>query len=172
MRKDMGDEAALVAEAGEVLARIRPDDDEVLAVGVLGLQDLIWAQAVGGTAGAIGGDLLAGSAGAALGAGFGGYAAKVAAAKAAGMTLQLMVAVTPRTIHVLNRDPDDDLEPLVVSFHRDSTEVRITKFGLSRLVELHDPDTGVRMVLHATAAPFLRQSKPDALVLHLLAATD
>jgi hypothetical protein len=50
--------------------------------------------------------------------------------------------------------------------------VTITEFGLSRIVELHDRDTEVRILVHATAAPFLRQSKPDALVLRLLATTE
>ena len=167
-----GDEAALVAEATEVLTAVRPDDDEVLAAGVFGLQDLIWAQIGGGTAGAVGGDLLAGTAGMAVGAVLGGYAAKAAAAASAGMTVQLLVAVTPTTIHVLNRRPADDFEPVVAGFPRASTEVQITKFGLSRLVRLHDRTSDVQMTLHATAAPFRPQSKADAVVLHLLSASE
>ncbi|MCD9624509.1 hypothetical protein [Rhabdothermincola salaria] len=167
-----GDEAALAAEATRVLTAARPGDDEVLAAGVFGLQDLMWAQVGGGTVGALGGDLVAGTAGMAVGAALGGYAAKLAACKAEGITLQLLVAVTPSTIHVLNRDPDGELEPVVASFPRSSTEVQITKFGLSRLVRLHDRDSDVAMTLHGTAAPFLAQSKPDAVVLHLLAASE
>ena len=71
---------------------------------------------------------------------------------------------------MLNRDPSDDLEPVVATFPRASSEVQISRFGLSRLVHLHDPDAELKMTLHATAAPFLRQSKADAIVLHLLAA--
>ena len=166
MGKVGDDEATLVAEAERVLAAERPDDVEVLAAGVFGLQDLVYAQAAGNVAGG----LLADGATGAVAAGVGGRIAKEAAADAAGVTLQLLVAVTPSTISVLNRDPGSGLAPVVLELPRSSTEVTIKRFGLSRLVHLHDLDSGAEVTLHASAAPFRAQSKADAVVLHLLAA--
>jgi hypothetical protein len=86
------------------------------------------------------------------------------------VTLQLLVAVTADAIHVLNWDPGDRPGREVMRFARASTTAKVTGSGLSRIVTLSDAATGADVTLHATAAPFRPQSKPDAHVLSLLAA--
>lgn len=139
----------------------------MLAAGVFGLQDLLFAQMAGGVAGALATDGLAGGA---VGAGLGGLAAKKSYAESQGVTIQLILAVTAEQIHVLNRETDGRLTDVVASFDRASCEVSISKFGLSRIIDLTDPATGTHLKLTGTTAPFSMLAKPDKLVLHLLSA--
>lgn len=175
--------AALVDEATRLLSSMESSKDElggtkrhernsekVLAAGVFGLEELMLAQVAGGTTGALGpgefgGDALA----AAAGLGLGGRAAKEAYAAAHGVTLQLLVAVTETSIHVLNREGAAPARIQVARFDRGTTQVSVTKMGLSRLVELADRNTGERMRLHGSVAPFSAQSRPDRAVLQMLA---
>lgn len=162
--KHAGDEDYLTEAAAAGL-----DGEEVLAAGIFGWQDLLLGQVVGSTVGAVGTGTVTGSglaAGAA--AGLGGRLVKQEMAAEAGMTLELLVAVTPSAIRVLNFD-GDKAEDQVVAFERETTDVHVSKLGLSRIVRLHDRSSDAKIELHATAAPFLAQSKADKVVLHLLA---
>jgi len=144
---------------------------EVEAAGIFGLQDLMWAQMAGGTLGALGGDALApGACGSALGAAIGGRLAKEEAARALGMTVQLLVAVTDAHIVILNWETGDHAGREVMRFARAAARVSVAGFGLSRIVTIADPGSGRDIRLHASAAPFRPQSKPDAAVLRALAA--
>jgi hypothetical protein len=158
------DEAGLTADAEAVLG------EPVLAAGVFGLQNLLGAQMVGGTAGAIGASSVFGAAGGAIGAGLGGALASKAAADDQGATLKLIVAVTAEQIHVLRWGHDADLQRVIHTFERSSTSVEVTKFGLTRVVTLDDASTGEHLQLHASVAPYLRQTGPDKDVLAVLTA--
>lgn len=165
--KHAGDEEYLVDAAKTALG-----DEQVLAAGIFGWQDLVKAQLVGGMTGATAGDVAGGGPlGAGVGAGVGSYVAKEAMAREHGMTPALLGVVTSSAIKVLNWDGEAAGDE-VISFDRSSTDVHISRMGLSRIIHLHDTTSGGEIKLHATAAPYLSQSKPDKLVLHLLAAPD
>ena len=162
-------EEALVAAARTVLG------DGVRAAGIFGLQDLVYAQAVGTAAGsALGGFVGPSPAADAVGALVGGRMAVDAAAEALGFTPALLVAVTDDAVHVCNWEHADTPGREVGRFDRTTMHVTVKKFGLSRIVTLEEPSTGAELRLHATAAPFLAQAKADAVVLALLTsvATD
>ena len=162
----IGDEAFLTRAASAALGT------EIEAAGIFGLQDLMWAQMAGNTLGALGGDALAPDGAAALGAigtVVGGRIAKEEAARALGMTLQLLVAVTEEHVVVLNWETGDHAGREVMRFARADARVSVTGFGLSRIVTIAAPDGGRDIRLHATTAPFRLQSKPDAAVLRALA---
>jgi hypothetical protein len=157
-------EEALVAEATSVLG----DDPPVLAAGVFGLAGLVTAATGGLVAGSmIGGltDSIAGQVGGAL---LGDIAAKHAYAESKGATLQLVVAVTATHIHVLNRDPGERLAAALATFERETCEVTVRKFGLSRRVELRDTTGGEALSLTGTTARLSPLAKGDRLVLELL----
>jgi hypothetical protein len=159
-------EDQLIQEAQGILG----DTEPVLAAGYFALHDLLVAQVVGGTTGAVGASMVDGTAGTALGAGFGGLAAKKATAEAHGVTIQLIVAVTEAHIHVLNRDTDGRLADHVAAFDRATCDVHVTKFGLSRNVTLTDPASGARLELIGGVSPLAVTSKGDKAVLGLIAA--
>lgn len=165
-----GDEAALVAAAEQALGV------EVLAAGVFSWQELVKGQVAGlmagGVAGGAVGDLLGGPAGdlaGAVGAVAGGRAGVEAMAEKHGMTVALLVAVTTDDIVVRNLQGQDVGEE-IARFPRATTHVSINRFGLSRVLVLQDPETGDRLALHGSVAPFSAQHTPDKVVLHLLAA--
>lgn len=155
------DENELIAEAERILG----GDPPVVAAGYFGLKDLFAAQVAGATAGAAAGKLAAdGGVGAGVGAALGGAAAVKAFAESQGVTVQLLVALTEQSIHVLNRDTGGRLPERVVSFDRHTATVHISKVGLSRMVEISD-DSGARIELHGTALPLSQLSKGDKAVL-------
>ncbi len=144
--------------------------DRVLAAGIFSWQGLLAASMVGGTAAAIGGDLLSNNmAVSGVAAVAGGRVAVEEAAAQNGMTTRLLVTVTADTIYVLNWLGDRAGE-VVHRFDRATTDVHISKFGLSRILRLHDTASGEELELHGTAAPYLGQTKADKTVLHLLDA--
>lgn len=163
----IGDEEVLVRAASEAL-----DGTRVEAAGIFGLQELIYAQIAGGTLGVLAGDLLAPDAmgAGALGAAAGGRLAKEEAARRLGMTLQLLVAVTAEHVVVLNWESGDRAGREVVRMARSSTTTKVSGFGLSKIVTLHDDATDTTITLHATVAGFRPQSGPDKDVLRALAA--
>jgi hypothetical protein len=130
-------EERLVHAAGVAL-----EGEVVIAAGIFGWQDLLKAQAAGGTR---------------------------AGATARGMTAQLLVAVTALAISMFNWDGRAAGRP-VIAFDRATTDVRVSRMGLSRIVKLRDRAGGVEISLQATVAPYLAQSKPDKHVLQALAA--
>lgn len=165
--KHAGDEEYLIGAAKSALG-----DEEVLAAGIFGWQDLVKAQVLGGTAGAVVGDLATESAaGTGIAAAVSGRLATEAMAAEHGMTTALLGIVTPTTFRILNWDGETAGDE-TLAFDRHTTEVHISRIGLSKIVQLHDTASGAQIKLHATAAPFLSQSKPDNLVLHLLAAPE
>lgn len=159
-------EDALIAEATTALDGNGP----VLAAGIFGLKDLLGAATAGTLAGGLTGSVVGGDAGNVAGAVLGGIAAKQAYAASQGATLQLVVAVTAEGIHVLNRDDTGRLPEQLATFDRASCEVTISKFGLSRIVELREPSTGETLSLTGTTMPLSALAKGDQLVMHLLAA--
>ncbi|WP_368497006.1 hypothetical protein [Herbiconiux sp. A18JL235] len=164
-------EQELVAEARAALSAAGEPDGEVLAAGVFGLADLVFAEALGLAAGSVvgSGDGDSGALGAGLGAALGGLAATKAAAEAQGVTVQLLVAVTDDTIHVLNRDTGGRLRTEVASFPRATTRATVEKVGLSRHLTLTDSATGTSIRLHGSTAWISAQAQGDKLVLELLA---
>jgi hypothetical protein len=156
------DEAGLVADAEAVLG------EHVVAAGMFGFQSLLGAQMVGGTVGAVGLSSAFGAGAGAVGAGLGGLLATKAAAADQGATVKLIVAVTARKIHVLRWGRDPDPERVIRSFDRATTTVDVSRFGLSRIVSLSDAATGDHVELHASVAPYARQSAPDKDVLAVL----
>jgi hypothetical protein len=163
--KHAGDEDYLQEAASRALG-----DEEVLAAGIFGWEDLVWAQIVGGTAAGVGAGVAGGGTAGAIATGIGGYAAKEAMAAAHGMTLELLGVVTASAIRILNWEGDEAGKE-ILTFDRRTSDVHISRMGLSRIIHLHDTASGAEIKLHATAAPYLPQSKPDKVVLHLLAAT-
>ncbi|MBM3658414.1 MAG: hypothetical protein FJW95_02780 [Actinobacteria bacterium] len=157
-----GDEAYLEESARRALP-----GEAVEAAGIFSWQGLLVAGTVGVAAGATAGDLLAGGGGEAVGAALGYRAAVEAAAASQGMTVRLLVVVTPDSVRVL-RWEGDDAGAEVRRFDRATTDVHVSKMGLSRILTLHDTVTNESFALHGSVAPFSVQSKPDKVVLHLL----
>lgn len=157
------DEAGLVADAEAVLG------EHVVAAGVFGLQNLLGAEMIGGVAGGVGMSAAVGGAAAgAIGAGLGGALLTKAAAADQGATLKLIVAVTADRIHVLRWGHDTDPHRVIHTFTRATTTIALSTFGLSRIVSLSEPATGQHLQLHASVAPYLRQTGPDKHVLAVL----
>jgi hypothetical protein len=162
--KHAGDEQYLTDAARRAL-----DGEEVLAAGVFGWQDLVAGQIAGAVAGGIASGAVTDSIGVgAIATGLGARAGTEAMAAAHGTTMALLVAVTPDHVRVLNWDGEQP-GPVRWSFERATTEVHVSRLGLSKLLRLRDPAAGDDLTLHAAAAPYLAQSKPDKVVLHLLA---
>jgi hypothetical protein len=163
-------EEDLIAEANRLLGAT-----DVEAAGLFGLADLSAAMIGGSLAGSAAGALIEGEAaggpgvGDAVGAGVGAWAATQAMARHEGVDLKMILALTPTGIYVLNREQGEQPPGVVASFDRARCQVRITKLGLSRTVELHDPDQGTSIALHGTVSPLMRRSAADKAVMRLLA---
>ena len=146
------------------------DGEEVVAAGVFGLQDDYAAIAVAGAAtgaavdAATSNDPVAG----ALAAGITVHATRDAVAKSKDLTVRTLVAVTQERIHVM--DYPDSGHPSVefMSFDRATSVVQITKFGLSRHLNLADPNTTQQIGLTGSTAFYSQEAAGDKLVLHLL----
>lgn len=160
-----GNEEELIANAKEALG----DDAEILAAGVFGCQDLMKASVGGGILGAFAGQDLGGAVGAGLGAALGGIAARKGVAESRGETLKLVVAVTPSQIHIMNWGDGSAEERHDIVFERSSVDIKIKKMGLSRIIELHDPETDAFFRLHGTTG-LGSQAGPDKHVMEVLAA--
>ncbi|MEV7694823.1 hypothetical protein AB0N73_15960 [Microbacterium sp. NPDC089189] len=157
-------EKELIAEAATLLG----DGEDVLAAGHFGLADLARAQVLGGTVGAVA-DPAADPLAQAVAAGAGGFTAVRLAAEEAGVTVKLVVVVTPTRIHVLNRDTDGRLATRVASFERDTVDIRVEKLGASRYLTLTD-EAGEELRLHGSVGFLSAQAPGDKAVLDLLAA--
>lgn len=161
---DKGNEEELIANALRTLG----DEEEVLAAGMFGCQDLVAPEIAGQTSGALLGDATHNPGGSAIGVLVGGLAAKKAAAEEKGITLKLVVAVTPTKIHILNWGEGTPEERHDIVFDRAHTEVKIKKWGLSRIIKLHDPDSGAGFNLQGSAGRLFSQSGPDKHVIEVL----
>ena len=146
--------------------------EDVLGAGIFGLQDDFAAIAVAGAAtglavgAATSNDPVAG----ALAAGITVHATRDAVAKSKGLAVRMLVAVTPQRIHIL--DYPDSGHPSVeyMAFDRATAVIQITKFGLSRHLNLAEPATGQQIGLTGSTAFFSSVAGGDKLVLHLLEA--
>ncbi len=155
------DENELIAEAERILG----EGESVVAAGYFGLRELVAAQIAGSTAGGAAGSLAADEPIAAgLAAGLGGAAAVKAFAESQGVTVQMVVAVTPDAIHVLNRDTEGRLANRLVTFDRNDAHVVVTKRGLSRIVDISDA-SGAQITLEGSASPISQLAKGDKAVL-------
>lgn len=105
----------------------------------------------------------------AIAAGVGGFTAVRLAAEEAGVTVKLVVAVTPTRIHVLDRDTNGRLVTRVAAFERATTDVRVEKLGASRDLTLTDA-AGAAVRLHGAVGFLSAQAPGDKAVLNLLAA--
>jgi len=144
--------------------------EAVVAAGIFGLKD---NYAVVGTATAAGTGLsdvlldspLAGAVGGAAAM----HASRSAVAASKGLTGRMLVAVTSERVRVLDWVTGSGPTTELLAFDRSSTEVTITKFGLSRRLELHESTGGLSLSLTGSTAPFAAESKSDKKVLKALA---
>ncbi|CAH0239399.1 hypothetical protein [Microbacterium sp. Bi128] len=160
-------EEDIAAEARGILG----EQTDIIAAGHFGLANLIAAQVAGGTVGSIAGGALNVDAAldAGIGVGLGGLAAVKASAEAQGVTMKMIVAITPDEIHLLNRETGGRLRSDVIAFRRNSVDIHIAKFGLSRILTLTDRGSGHSVELHGTVSWLSSQAKGDKVVLDLLA---
>jgi hypothetical protein len=164
MTKDV--EAQLLDEARRALG----EGEDVLAAGVFGIADLRHAQVKGSMLGGVGGALVPGDLAWIAGTVLGGLFAKHHAAAREGASLALLVAVTPTTIHVLNRDSSGQLEAEYASFERATTAVDIRPVGLSRRLTLTDAASGASIELLGSAGGLSANVEGDTAVLAVLSA--
>ncbi|MBF6558282.1 MAG: hypothetical protein IVW52_19450 [Acidimicrobiales bacterium] len=158
----MNDPSELIGKASAIVGTEQP----VIAAGIFGLKDDYLAVGLGTAAGASLGDAILDNP---LASGVGGAAAmhatRSALAASNGLTVRMLVAVTPELIRVLDWETGSGPTTELLSFDRSSTDVKINKFGLSRHVELHDSATGQSLALSGSTAPFVSESKGDKAVL-------
>lgn len=157
-------ETELIAEARAILGT----DQEILGAGYFGLANLTEASTIGAAAGGIAGTAIGDDWTGALGAIAARNLAVKASAAQQGVTVQLIVAVTTDTIHVLNRESGGELRAEVVSSARSAVEVAITKVGASRHLTLTDPKTGASITLHGTVSWLSPLAEGDKIVFELL----
>ncbi|MGP8007059.1 MAG: hypothetical protein ACLP2J_08510 [Acidimicrobiales bacterium] len=143
--------------------------EQALAAGIFGLKDNYAAVAAGMASGAVLSDAILDSS---LAAGVGGAAAlhatRSAVATSKGLTVRMLVVVTAEQIRVLDWVTGSGPTRVLLSFNRSSTDVAVTKFGLSRHVMLRDSATGRSLALSGSTAPYVSESKGDKAVLRLL----
>jgi hypothetical protein len=147
-------------------------DETVLAAGIFGLKDNYVAVGAATAAGASLGDLVLGNP---LASAAGGVAAmhatRSAEATSRGLTVRMLIAVTADRIRVLDWATGSGPTRELLSFDRSSTDVTVTKFGLSRHVELRDSRTGQWLALSGSTAPFASESKGDKAVMKTLSGS-
>ncbi|HVC68103.1 MAG TPA: hypothetical protein VND44_10940 [Acidimicrobiales bacterium] len=138
----MNDPVDLISKAGAVLG----DGESVMAAGIFARKD----------------DYLAVGGAAAM------HASRSALAASRGLTVRMLVAVTTGHIRLLDWITGSVPSEVLASFDRYATAVKVTRFGLSRHVELTDPASGRSLVLTGSTAPFVSESKGDKAVLRAL----
>ena len=160
-------EDELIKDAAEVIG----GDEEILAAAIFGLQDDYGKIFVAGVATAATTDALGvdGSMAHAAAAGATVHEARRLNAEDKGVTVRMLVAVTPSSIHVLDRTELGKTSRELMKFERKTTTVQITKFGLSRKLNLADEADDKRIDLTGSTAVFSPEAAGDKLVLHLLA---
>jgi hypothetical protein len=163
----MNDTNDLIGKATIIIGTEQP----IIAAGIFGLKDDCAAVGLGTAAGASLGDAIADNP---LASAVGGVAAmhatRSALAASQGLTVRMLVVVTPERILLLDWETGSGPTKELLSFDRSSTVVKITKFGLSRHVELRDSATGQSLALSGSTAPFASESKGDKAVLKELSA--
>lgn len=158
-------EAEIVAQAQSILGQ----DEEILGAGYFGLANLSTAAGVGGAAAGIASADFGASVGAStLVTILSSIVTKHVAAEAQGATLRLLVAITPKKIHVLNDENHGELAREFATFERDAVEVSIKRFGASRRLTLTDDVTGHSIELHGAVTWPATYAEGDKVVLDLL----
>lgn len=142
----------LIKAAAEVIG----SDTEILAAGIFELQDDHGAVMVSSVA----------TTGAAL------RTDRTTVVGAAVPAARMLVAVTDRSIHVLDWDGAGHTSSQLMAFPRATTAVQITAFGTSRHVNLVDMDSDLRLGMTGSAAPFSPDATGDKLVVHLLGGSE
>jgi hypothetical protein len=160
------DEETLISDAGKIIGT----GEKILAAGIFGLQDDYAKIAVAGVA--------TGTAAAALGAtsplaqgavaGATVHETRRLNAESKGLTTRMLVAVTAQAVHILDRTELGTTTRELMRFDRATTAVQVTKFGLSRHLNLADEGAGTSLGLTGSAALFSPEAAGDKLVLHVL----
>jgi hypothetical protein len=158
----MNEPEQLQAKAAAVLGA----DEPVVAAGIFGLQSSYLALTAGGV---VGSAALGGGAGGVAGNAIGMHAARELHADAQGVTVRMLVAVTPTHIHVLDWVTGSGPTRLLRSFDRAGSGVEIKKLGLSRRLNLHDTVSGDALPLTGSVSPISPEAKGDKAVLAALA---
>ncbi len=164
----MNEPGELIAKATAILGHEEP----VVAAGIFGLKDNYAAVGAGTAAGATLGQVILDNP---VASGVGGAAAlhatRSAAAASKGLTVRMLVAVTAGHIRVLDWVTGSGPTKELLSFDRSTTDVKVTRFGLSRHMTLRNPDSGQSVALSGSIAPFVSESKGDKAVLRLLSGS-
>jgi hypothetical protein len=161
----MHDPVQLIGRAKAVLG----SEEVVLAAGIFGLKDDYVVAGVAAAGGAsLGGALLDNRLAGGVGGAAAPHASRAARAASQGLTAQMLIVVSSEDIRVLDWVTGSGPTRVLRRFDRSSTEVTITKFGLSRHVEIRDPATDQSLALTGSTAPFSSASKGDKAVLKVL----
>jgi hypothetical protein len=156
----MNDPAALHAKALAVLG----PHETIVATGIFGLRNNYMALTAGGVAGSMLAPGLAGVLGNAVGM----RAAQNINAHGKGVTVRMLVVVTPTHIHILDWMTGSGPRQVLRSFDRGNTTVEIKKFGLSRHLNLEDRLTGDSLALTGSTSGISPEGKGDKEVLAVL----
>ncbi len=164
------DEQALISDAVNVIG----GGEEILAAAIFGLQDDYVKLAVAGVATGAATTALDVTDPLAGGVAFGvaTHEARRLNAEGQGLTVRMLVAVTAKAIHILDRTELGKTTCELLRFDRATTAVQITKFGLSRQLNLADGSAGTSIGLTGSTAIFSPEAAGDKLVLHLLSAQE
>ena len=161
----MNDPKDLIGKAADLLG----SEEGIIAAGIFGLKDNYVAAGMGMAAGGtLGEAVLDNPLSGALGGAAGLHASRSTRAASKGVTVRMLVAVTAERIRVLDWATGSGPTKELLCFDRSCTDVKITKFGLSRHVELSDGAAGHSLVLTGSTAPFASESKGDRAVLEAL----
>ncbi len=158
----MNDPEALRAKAALVLGGA----ETILAAGIFGMQDNYLALTAGGV---VGGTVGGSGATGVIGNVAGMHVARDLNAQSHGVTLRMLLAVTPTQIHILDWQTGSGPTRLLRSFERSSTTVEVKKFGLSRRLHLQDRISGDSLALTGSASALSAEAKGDKAVLAALA---
>ncbi|WP_030434567.1 hypothetical protein [Actinoplanes subtropicus] len=132
--------------------------DRPIIVGILGVpSDLVGDITAIITAGSIADDLGVSALTDGILTAGGLRAAREVNARSQGVSVRLVVAVTPETIHLLSL-PAVGTNPgkEVMRFHRATTSVQVSRHGLARRIKLTDFDNGQKIRLTGGVAPWSR----------------
>ncbi len=158
--------AEMIATASAALG----GNEEVLAAGIFGLQDNYAAITVAGVATGVAMDSVAvpdNPAADALKAAVTVHVTRTIIAESKGLSVRMLVAVTPHQIHVWKWS-HEGIGDKITDFNRELTVIQITKFGLSRHLNLLDSTRTNPLQLTGTTAFFSSESAGDKSVLDLL----
>jgi len=163
------DEKTLIDEATKVIG----SQEAILAAGIFGLQDDYVKLAVAGVATGTAAAALDVSSPLGQGAVAGAtiHETRRLNAESKGLTTRMLVAVTANAIHILDRTELGTTTRELMRFDRATTAVQVTKFGLSRHLNLADESAGQSVGLTGSAAAFSPEAAGDKLVLHVLSAS-